>query len=69
MSCQINLRLANAWNRDQKGYYKKPEHYYGDHFHYLFCTVEFLSLLVWAWVSYVTAGHKDGGQQGLFQGK
>jgi hypothetical protein len=25
MSCQINLWLANACDRDQKGYYDKPE--------------------------------------------
>jgi hypothetical protein len=46
MSVQINLRVANASDRYQNGFYKKAAHYFGDHLFYLFRSIAHLELLL-----------------------
>jgi hypothetical protein len=46
MSVQINLRLANASDRYQKGLYKKVANYFGDHFFYLYRSIGYINIVL-----------------------
>jgi hypothetical protein len=46
MSVQINLRIANACERYQKGLYDYPKAYFGDHFFYFYRTVAAVLILL-----------------------
>ena len=40
MSVQINSSLTNACDRYRKGFYTKAAHYFGDHFFYMFRSLQ-----------------------------
>jgi hypothetical protein len=43
---QINLRIANASDRYQKGKYKKVAHYFGDHLFYLYRSIGYVNIII-----------------------